>query len=335
VGEARFEEAQRTLEVYAAAQPDAPAALIKSGELYESQGDLDAARGRYDRALIIDPSSVEVLSKLGGVETKVGRFAEANRHYDEALRVAKTAQDRFGIYDGLIDYYAMRGQTTKTLEATEHALDQAQQFLPTLQHQFVRLATLDRYVHAGKRERAFALLDSISGLIAPPLDKLAAIGDVDVYLALEQSEKATEALVDVEEAINAMKLHVLDSHLWGAKGEIAVLEGDFETGIAHYHEQLAVDPADTQIQREIGKCQRSLGRYQEAKQSILKRLETHPMDPKAHYELALVYAESGDMSKALEHLKKALKVWEEADSDYEPAIKARQKLEEWRDATSM
>jgi tetratricopeptide (TPR) repeat protein len=335
VDRARFDEAQQQLETYVEAQPDDPAALITSGELYESQGDLDAARRQYDRALLIDPANVEVLSQIGSVETKVGRFAEAQHHYGEALRVAKTAQDKLEIHDALVDYHEMRGQMTKALEATNDVLADAQQFLPPLQYQFVRLGTLDRYVRAGETERAFALLDSVSRLIAPPLDKLASIGDVSVYLALEQPDKASEALVSVEEAVNALQIHVMDGEVWGAKGEIAVLKGDFEAGIAHYREQLALEPSNTSIHRDIGKCQRSLGQYEEAKQSILKRLATHPMDPRAHYELALVYAESGDVSKALEHLKKALEVWEEADSDYGPAKKAREKLEEWRPATSM
>jgi DNA-binding SARP family transcriptional activator len=78
-----------------------------------------------------------------------------------------------------------------------------------------------------------------------------------------------------------------------------------------------------------------MGRFGEARESLEKRLATHPMDPKAHYQLALVYSETGDMGKALEHLQKALEVWDGADRDFEPAAKAREKLKEWRSATSM
>jgi tetratricopeptide (TPR) repeat protein len=335
VDRARFDEAVEILESYAEAQPDDPAALVKSGEVNETRGDLGAARRGYDRALLIDPSNVDVLVKLSNIEIKTGRFVEAKDHCEEALRVAKTAEDRFGVYDQLSDYYEIRGQTQRVLEATELMVAEGEQYLPPLQFQFVRLVTLKHYVDAGQPERAFALLDSVAPLIAPPLDKLAAIGDVEVYLALEQPDKAAEALQGVEEAVKAMQIRTLEDKVWQSKGDIAVLEGDYAAAIGSFTEELALDPTDTRIHRKIGKCQRFLGRYEEAKESIQKRLATHPMDPLAHYEMALAHADAGDMGAAMEHLKKALEVWEEADPDYEPAQKAREKLAEWNARTSM
>jgi tetratricopeptide (TPR) repeat protein len=335
VDRARFDEAVDILESYAEAQPDDPAALIKSGEVNETRGDLDAASRGYDRALLIDPSNVDVLVKLSSIEIKTGRFVEAKDHCEEALRVARTPEDRFNIYDELSYYYEMRGQPKRVLEVTELMVAEAGQYMPPLQHQFVRLATLSRYVDAGRPERAFALLDSVGSLIAPPLDKLAKFGDVELYLAMEQPDKVAAALVDLEAAVNAMQVRMLEDNVWRAKGEIAVLEGDYAAAIANFNEELTLDPSNTKIHRKIGECQRLLGRYEEAKESIQKRLTTHPMDPEAHYEMALAHADAGDMGEALEHLKKALEVWEEADPEYEPARKAREKLAEWSTKTSM
>ncbi len=44
--------------------------------------------------------------------------------------------------------------------------------------------------------------------------------------------------------------------------------------------------------------------------------------------MGLVYADWGKDDKALEYLKKAQSIWEDADTDYEPAMKAREKLAE-------
>jgi tetratricopeptide (TPR) repeat protein/tRNA A-37 threonylcarbamoyl transferase component Bud32 len=335
VDQAKFDDALEVLTAYAEAQPEDIAALIKSGEVNETRGDLDAAGRAYDRALIIDPANVEVLLKLSAVETKTGDFGAAVRHFDDALKLAKSPEDRYSVYDGLADYYEIRGQPRRVVEATEKMLDQAEHWLPPLQAQFIRLVTLDRYVEAGQTERAFALRDSLGGLIAPPLDKLAAIGDVGINLALDRPAEAAASLIVLEEAVDAMRLRALDQAVWRAKGDIAVLEGDHETAIANFEEQLALEPSKTSILRKIGGCQRELGRYEEARESIMKRLATHPMDPEAHYELALVFAEIGDMSKALEHLRRALEVWQEADPDYEPARKAREKMKEWQAATSL
>ena len=332
---ARFDEALEALEAYSAARPDNPAALVKTGEVYETRGDLDAAHRSYNRAIILDPTNAEMLSKLARIELKTGKFGEAKRHFEEGLRVAKTPEGRFAIYDNLVDYYDLRGQSARGLETLELVWKEADRYMMPVQAQFVRLASLDNYAAAGRADRAFALRDSISALIAPPLDKLASVADVGIYVALEQPVEAAEAVARLEAAVDALQLHTLDRALWRGRGRIAAFEGDYETAIANFEKQFELDPSDTKVHREIGKCQRLLGRTDEARESIGRRLATHPMDPVAHYELALVYAESGDMSKALEHLRIALEVWQDADPDYKPALEARKKLEEWRTATSM
>ena len=60
-----------------------------------------------------------------------------------------------------------------------------------------------------------------------------------------------------------------------------------------------------------------------------KALKLEPFSPQAHYELALVYWEQDKKQQAMEHLKTALYVWEEADAEYKPAKEAREKLAEW------
>ena len=332
---ARFDEALEVLEAYSAAQPDDPAALVKTGEVHETSGDLEAAHRSYDRAIILEPTNAQMLSNIGRIELKTGKFGEAKRHFEEGLRVAKTPEGRFAIYDNLVDYYDLRGQMARGLETLELLWVEADQYMHPTQAQFVRLAMLDKYAEAGRAGRAFAIRDSLSALLAPPLDKLASVGDLRIYVALERPAEAAEAVTRLEEAINALQLHVLDGALWLGKGNIAALEGDYETAIVNYQKRFELDPSDTKVHREIGKCQRHLGRTDEARESIARRLATHPMDPEAHYELAQVYAESGDMSKALEHLRIALEVWQDADPDYKPALEARRKLEEWRTATSM
>ncbi|MEE9268638.1 MAG: hypothetical protein V3V49_00085 [Candidatus Krumholzibacteria bacterium] len=60
-----------------------------------------------------------------------------------------------------------------------------------------------------------------------------------------------------------------------------------------------------------------------------KALQLEPFSPLAHYELALVYWEQDKKQQAMEHLNTALKVWEEADSEFKQAKKAREKFAEW------
>jgi len=61
---------------------------------------------------------------------------------------------------------------------------------------------------------------------------------------------------------------------------------------------------------------------------IKKTLKVDPFDPKANYELALVYLDQGEKEKAITYLKVALDVWKNADPNFKPAQQARQKMAE-------
>ena len=66
--------------------------------------------------------------------------------------------------------------------------------------------------------------------------------------------------------------------------------------------------------------------YGKAEAHLKKALRRKPFNPKTLYELALVYADDGETEKALLHLQKAVKVWENADADYKYAAQAKKKL---------
>jgi len=78
----------------------------------------------------------------------------------------------------------------------------------------------------------------------------------------------------------------------------------------------------------LGRCYRKLGELKKAEKHISISLKKAPYDPDYNYEMALVYADMGKNGKALEYLEKSLEVWAEADPDYKPAQKAREKLTE-------
>jgi tetratricopeptide (TPR) repeat protein len=79
---------------------------------------------------------------------------------------------------------------------------------------------------------------------------------------------------------------------------------------------------------DLGRCLRKLRRFEEAKDALTGLLKQVPAQPYAHYELALVYADTGRLEDAIAHLESALAVWAEADRSFRPAQRARDKLAE-------
>lgn len=106
------------------------------------------------------------------------------------------------------------------------------------------------------------------------------------------------------------------------------MTGEYQEAILNYEKALELAPTSTLASAGIGRCYRNLQDLAKAEEYLKKTLKLLPFDPRAHYEIALVYADMGSGEKALEHLQIALDVWKEADHEFEPAQKARQKLAE-------
>ncbi|MYB04916.1 MAG: tetratricopeptide repeat protein [Gemmatimonadetes bacterium] len=87
-------------------------------------------------------------------------------------------------------------------------------------------------------------------------------------------------------------------------------------------------PPDGRYYRGAGRALRRAGSLDEAEAELREALRLVPADPLAHLEMALLMETQGDTRTAVEHLKSALAVWENADEDYEPAQQARAKLSE-------
>ncbi len=67
--------------------PNDVQALLRLAHVHLDQGQTDAARAMYERALQIEPRNAEALTHLGIVAAAEGRLDEALRRYDEALAV--------------------------------------------------------------------------------------------------------------------------------------------------------------------------------------------------------------------------------------------------------
>ena len=107
------------------------------------------------------------------------------------------------------------------------------------------------------------------------------------------------------------------------------MRNEYKQAVLCYQKQFELEPTDSIINRSIGRCYRKLKDLKKAEEFVQKTLKIYPFGPKTNYEMALIYYDMGKKEKAMEHLKKALSVWDEADAAYKPAKEARAKLAEW------
>jgi tetratricopeptide (TPR) repeat protein/TolB-like protein len=324
----KFEEALRYYEAYAEQFPDDGASFAAIGDLHSNIGNHEQAKESYDKALLVDPNDVGVMVRQAAIEWDLGDFERAEAQLEEALDVARTPEDLMTVYEGFRAYHESQGQLERAIEYEHLAQTQREQFMPPFASIVSRFRSLGIYVAAGHADRAYETLEAVRAELTPPWDGFIPMGELSVYLELEEPDSAARALEGVGSLVQAFQLNMLMPFVYNARGRVHEMRGEYERAIEAYEQGLELDPSDESIYEELGRCYRELGDLDEARAQIWKTLTIRPYDATAHYEMALVEAELGETESAIEHLRTALDVWSEADPAFEPAQRARAKLAE-------
>jgi tetratricopeptide (TPR) repeat protein len=324
----KFEEALGYYETYAEQFPDDHASFTSIGDLHSNIGNHEQAREYQERALLIEPTNVGVMIRLAGIERDLGDLERAFGHLEEALAVATRPEDLTTAYEGWVAYYNSRGQLETAIEYVHLAQSQREQFAAPIVSIMSQFRSLGIHVRAGHADRAYETLEAVRAELAPPWDSFIPMGELSIYLELEEPDSAERALEGVESIVQNFQFNFLMPLVFHARGKIHEMRGEYEEAIQAYEQDLALSPTDESIYEEIGRCYREMGDLEEAQAQLWKTLSVSPYEATAHYEMALVRAEMGDTEAALEHLRTALDVWSEADPAFKPAQEAREKLDE-------
>ncbi|MFQ6114219.1 MAG: tetratricopeptide repeat protein, partial [bacterium] len=332
-----FEEALKYYGQYAEIFPKEYHSFEEIGDLYQTMGDYEGAKSNYKKARLMEPEEISILSRLGMIEIKLGNFRQALEQYQDALKIAKTPQDRSTVYAYLADYSTFRGQIRKALEYYDFQFAELEKFTPPQGLLGQKFMVMANYALIGKEDEAFRILKGLEAQqLMPPFNLFPSLGYLMVYMVLEDADKAEKAADEFESFIEITKLEVLRPILFMARGQIHEFREEYTQAIEYYEK--AYENAQPEMKKFInllyGESYRELKEFEKAEEYIHQTLKIEPFLPDAHYEIALVYYDMGKKEKALEHLKKALYVWGEADPEFKPAKEAREKLAEWEPVTS-
>ncbi|SVC62899.1 uncharacterized protein METZ01_LOCUS315753, partial [marine metagenome] len=86
-----------------------------------------------------------------------------------------------------------------------------------------------------------------------------------------------------------------------------------------YTESLKYKPTHSYLRKSIGSLHRSLGNNRKSINIYKELLKGNSLSAKYNMELAESYYADGNLEKALEYLKVAVDIWQDADGTYESA----------------
>ena len=93
---------------------------------------------------------------------------------------------------------------------------------------------------------------------------------------------------------------------WNNLGVIATREGHVDESVPCFLAALKLNPRHLLSLDNLGNAYRAQKRWDDARKVLEHAVEVAPQDPEANYSLGMVFAQTGDTTKAYEHLHRAL-----------------------------
>jgi tetratricopeptide (TPR) repeat protein len=342
-GLGRFDEARALL---AGALPRHPA----NPRLHRALASIEAAGGRLeealaalDRALELEPASIETRVEKARYLARLGRADEA-----AAILAAALAEDP--------DHARLNVAHAQLVEAPAGRLEAAAARLRAVTRRDPYLAegwavlgqvleqrelvdpALAAYREGQRYQPNDGLLQARAGLLLLRLGDVAAAeahlrqaarllmptpAEVFGGLAAAAIERRDWPAVE-SAAKRALERDAERPEAWNYLAAAREEQDDDPGALAAYQRALAIDPAYTPALLNRGLALRRLGRFDEAEASFLAILAQRPDDPKAHYELGVLYGGPlADRDSARRHLRASLA----ADPDHPRAPRVRALLD--------
>ena len=301
---------------------DTPGFHIARALLLFRKGDLGSAQIELERALALDPNSVEARLFLGKLYLSKGETAQAERKFKSAAELApprapaRLAYAEFKLRTGAIDEAKLL-----LTEITREAPDS----LPAWR----LLAQLN--AAEKKPTEALGCLENV--LLRDPTNIEARLLQAQIWLAQGELKKSTEALERLSAThpkVLAIKYQLALAYLKNQNaaqaalvlnqtlsenpnyvearlllGEINLRNGDAEQVITWMTDLLKQDPTLIQAEVILVQAYRSLHRLEDAAVIFRNRIAVNPKGVPAYLSLALILREQGKFDEARKTLETA------------------------------
>jgi tetratricopeptide (TPR) repeat protein len=337
----QYDEALKQYQQLAEADPDNDAPLIHIAEIQRHQGKYEDALATIDKALKIDPTSLEAGYNEGLLLDVLGRFDESEQAYQkmvdqithangaytdeeknnrsiflERLGAVYVEQNKIDLgvatYDKMIDLggdNAVRGyqgevdayQTAKEFDKALAVSQKAVAANP--KNRDLKLMLAGGLCDAGKPDDGLAM--ARSELDGKPDD------DRTVWFAIGQMDVRLRRWKDAEDALNKAEPLATKKedrvYLFFLRGELADREKHMDQAEGFFHQALDLDPTNAMTLNYLGYMMADKGvQLPEALKLIRKAVDIEPMNGAYLDSLGWVYFKMGEYELAEDNLRQAV-----------------------------
>ena len=277
------------------------------GNVYQTEGQTEAAIREYWKALESNPVYTTAMFNIGVVMQKEGRHEEAVRYLAEVLRLDPgyaNAHNTMGL---------VLNETGRPEEAVLH-FSKAINIKPNHEQAHNNLAAvltgLGRYGEAVFHARQ-----------ATQIMPNYAEAYFNLGTALSRSSKPREAMAHFLKAID-IKPDMADAHIGLAN--VFYNLGKLDQAIFHYRKALEMNPGSTEAHANLANAMGAKGQTDEAISHYRKATAINPDIPETYNNLGVALIRKGDIAQAMDCFQTAITLW----PGYESAINNLRRLEQ-------
>ncbi|MBS0151317.1 MAG: tetratricopeptide repeat protein [Nitrospira sp.] len=318
-------DAEATLQKLVARKPQADTPLIHLGDYFTALGQPEKALAYYRRATEIVPSSSNARDKLIGHYLDTGKIADAEplvnalrdkdkhdlmgRFFEARLKLAQAKSDEALTllqailkdnpqFAGAHHFLGIAYLQKQQLPQAKAAIADAVKFNPQLGDARTALAQI--YLAEGSAD--LALEQAQAAIQINPRNVQAAVVAGTAYLRkgdLAKSRKVFEAIAQAapKEPIGPYNL-----------GLVARAEKNTTKALAYFEEALAKRPTAFEPILQIVSIKSAQGKTQEARERVIKQLETAPNSPLLHNLVGQLWLNAKDPAQAEQSFKTAIEI---------------------------
>ncbi len=308
-------------------EPDDGPVHLQLANVYQAQGDLDAAQLSLEDAAILSDDPLQSELGLARLEARRGQYDEAEERLAAQLNDDLGPQQRIQLIGAQTEIGLARGRISRSLEQIREVNEIAREFMPPM----VRLLSIEGQQSSfqlllGETEEALALIDGITAQLQPPLTSYVSFTYTSIYTEMGDREGLREWVQKTSEVRDQLPA-LLDPFIEMDVARLAIWDEDIEAAMEHldrarsllgqsFIQTLQNNLTALSVQVTLAQLYLDANKPEICLELIEGILRVFPAHAHAMMVAAKAHFAQGQEDAGLALLNNALEIWLVADENY-------------------